>query len=515
MQSFIQHHAERIKGVLSGLDRIRFRGTLRAIAHAWGLRHFLQATGVLLKDFKHYVYDNTCRLQKATQQLAHDQGRPFLYLARSGDSKEDLARDIARRDGITEGLIAIFRTVEPCWSFEVVSHPSHYLQLRACNRKCLHYYHYFQDAAWGLVHVRVQSWLPYFLHVCLNGREWLARQMDQAGLDYTQRDNCFVDVADFQRAQQLLDQQVHYPWSARLEALASQVIPPAAALLGDRPLPYYWSVNESEWATDVVFHQAADLARLYPRLLRHGIEVLSCRDVLRFLGRRQPEHCPTAAVCSDYRQRPEGVRLKHTLNHNVLKMYDKQAVVLRVETVINNPEDFKTYRAAEGNEAGTKAWRKLRKGVADLPRRLEVSQKANERYLEAQAAVEEKTALAELAAQVCRPVRWNGRRVRALNPLADADARLLTAVAQGEFALNGFRNRDIRALLYAQTVPSAAKVKSRSAAVTRQLRLLRAHGVIHKVAHTHRYVVSDHGRTTIAALLAARQADTAKLLEAA
>jgi hypothetical protein len=125
MQSFIQHHAERIKGVLSGLDRIRFRGTLRAIAHAWGLRHFLQATGVLLKDFKHYVYDNTCRLQKATQQLAHDQGRPFLYLARSGDSKEDLARDIARRDGITEGLIAIFRTVEPCWSFEVVSHPSH------------------------------------------------------------------------------------------------------------------------------------------------------------------------------------------------------------------------------------------------------------------------------------------------------------------------------------------------------------------------------------------------------
>jgi hypothetical protein len=513
MHSFMQRHAERIKGVLSGLDRIRFRGTLRAIAHVWGLQHFLQAAGVLLKDFKHYVYDNTCRLQKATEQLAKDCGRPFLYLPSSSESKEDRARAIAGRDGIRAGLIAVFRTVEPCWSFEVVSHPSGFLQLRACHRKCLHYYHYFQDPAFGLLHVRVQSWLPYFLHVCLNGREWLARQMDQAGLRYQQRDNCFVDVSDFGRAQELLDQQVRYDWQARLGALARQVVPEQAALLGGRPLDYYWSVNESEWATDVVFRSAADLRGLYPRLVRHGIEVLSCRDVLRFLG-KPPNGCPTAEVCSDYRERPEGVRLRHTVNRNVVKMYDKQAVVLRVETVINNPEDFKAYRAAEGAEGGPKAWRKLRKGVADLPRRLAVSQKANERYLEAQAAVAETTALGELAAQVCRPARWQGRRVRALNPLAEADARLLTAVAHGEFAVNGFRNRDVRALLYGEA-PESAAAKRQSAAVTRQLRLLRGHGLIHKVAHTHRYVVSEHGRQVIAAVLAARQADTAKLLDAA
>ena len=213
---------------------------------------------------------------------------------------------------------------------------------------------------------------------------------------------------------------MRYDWSTRLGQLACQVQPAQAAILG-RPIPYYWSVDESEWATDVAFHRADDLARLYRPLVRYGIDGLSSRDVLRFLGRRQPDRCPRAAVWTDYEVRPEGTRIKHYLNHNVLKMYDKQQSVLLVETVINNPEDFKVYRTAEGDDDGTPQWRKLRKGVADLPRRAEVSQAANERYYEALAAVAETTPLAELAARVCRWVRWKKTSVRALNPLAEAE----------------------------------------------------------------------------------------------
>jgi hypothetical protein len=195
-------------------------------------------------------------------------------------------------------------------------------------------------------------------------------------------------------------------------------------------------------------------------------------------------------------------------------MYDKQQAILRVETVINNPQDFKVYRTAEGDEHGSPSWKKLRKGVADLSRRAEVSQAANERYLEGLAALDEKTPLGALAARVCRRVSWHGRPTRALNPLAEADAALLAAVSRGEFALNGFRNRDLRPLLYGTRPVSPADVKRQSAAVTRRLRLLRAHGLIHKVAHTHRYVLSDSGRKGITALLAARQADAATLLQA-
>jgi hypothetical protein len=514
MQSFIQKHREKIKGVLSGLDRIRFRGTLRAIAHEWGLKHFLQAGGVLLKEFKHYVLDLTRQVRAATEQSAHEQDRPFIYLRSSKTNKEETARHIAQRDGITEGLIAVFATQEMGWSFEVVSQPNGFLRLQAGERRCNHFYHYFLDPDFGLLHARVQSWLPFNMHVCLNGRERLARQMAQTGLRYRQWDNCFVAISDFDRAQALLDAQVRFDWSRWLGQLARRVQPAHAALFDGKPIDYYWSVDESEWATDIVFRSPKYLAPLYPRLVRHGIETLSSRDVLRYLGRKQPEHCPTAEVISSYAVRPEGTRVKHWVNHNAIKMYDKQQTVLRVETVINNVNDFKVYRTAEGDESGAKAWRKLRKGVADLPRRADVSQAANERYLEELTPVESKTPVGDLVADVCRRVHWKGRPVRALNPLAAADACLLKAVMHGEFAINGFRNRDLRPLLFGAKTTDAAERKRQSAAVTRQLRLLRAHALIQKVAHTHRYVLSDHGRQVITALLALRQADTGQLLKA-
>jgi hypothetical protein len=516
MNSFIQRHQHKIKGILSGWDRLRFRGTLRAIAHPWGLKHFLLAIGVYLKDFKDYVLGVSRQVIQATNRLADQANRPLVYLPASTTSKEDQARAIAQRDGIHQGLIAIFSTVELCWSFEVTLNPvSHYLEVKAGKRKCLHYYHYYLDPDFGLMHARVQTWLPFTLHVCVNGRDRLARQMDQAGLHYSQRDNCFTHVSDFAAAQALLDEQQQFAWSAWLDRLAECAQPAHAAIFGNRPLRYYWSINESEWASDVVFHSRSGLAGLYPRLARHGIETLSSHDVLRYLGRKQPAHCPSAEVVSEYRVRTEGTCVTHHLNHNRIKMYDKQESVLRVETVINDPEDFKVYRTVEGQEQGPKAWRKMRKGVADMPRRAEVSQAANQRYLEGLAAVEEKTALGDLAAPLCRPVQWHGRQTRALNPLAEADARLLRAVNRGEFAINGFRNRDLRPLLYGDAPVPAAEAKRQSAAVTRQLRLLRAHRLIRKVAHTHRYVLSDTGRTVITALLAARQADAASLLEVA
>jgi len=94
--------------------------------------------------------------------------------------------------------------------------------------------------------------------------------------------------------------------------------------------------------------------------------------------------------------------------------------------------------------------------------------------------------------------------VRALNPLAAEDAALLEAVRRHEFLLNGLRNRDLRRLWFGEGSVPAAERRRQSAAVTRKLRLLRGHGLIHKVPKTHRYLVSEAGRKAITALLAAR-----------
>ena len=155
----------------------------------------------------------------------------------------------------------------------------------------------------------------------------------------------------------------------------------------------------------------------------------------------------------------------------------------------------------------------MRKGVADLHRRAQVSQRANETYLDALATVEDTTPLAVLFDQVANPVTYRNRRVRALRTGDPQDVTLLKAISRGEFATAGLRNRDLRALLYPTTkIRSQAEERRLSAKVSRQLRLLRAHGLIRKIPKSHRYRLTTKGELLTAALFAARQASVKQLL---
>jgi hypothetical protein len=488
------------------------------------MRNYLWHARVLLKDFKRHVLEVTGQIRAASEQLAAVAGRPVVYLASSATNKEAQAQRIAARDGITEGLVCVLSCVELGWSYEVgPNRDRKQLELRGGHRKCLHYYFYWIDRRLGWMHLRMQTWFPFTLHVCLNGREWLARQLDVAAIGYRRRDNCLVDVADVGVAQRLLDRQLEMDWQRLLAQVVRKFHPTHRRLFAKHPTEYYWSADESEWASDIMFRSPRELSHLYPRLIRHGIEAFSSREVMRFLGRKVPAHTGIngnflGEVQSDLVARPEGLRLKHRLGHNSIKMYDKQGSVLRVETTINDARDMKVYRAKEG-PAGevpkSRAWRRLRKGVADLPRRAEVSQAANERYLNALAAAEATTPLGKLAERVCQRRQWQGRSVRALNPLAPDDTQLLQAIARGEFLINGFRNRDLRPILFGAAGSDTQQLRRQSAAVTRKLRLLRAHCLIKKVPKTHRYVLTTQGTLIVNALIAAQKTDTNKLTKLA
>jgi hypothetical protein len=516
VKTFIHRFGSNILGVVHGFDRIRFRGTRRFLANVAGMMHFLWHRQVLLKDFKGFAGTITAEVRQAAEAVAVQQGRPVEYLHNSVMDKEAWARQVAARDGIQHGLIGVLKAVECCWSYEVgPNRAKHKLELRGKPSRCLHYYHYFLDPEVGLTYVRLQTWFPFTVHVGMNGREWLARQMDAIGLGYRRRDNCYTWIEDWARAQQLLDEQLRTDWPGLLNRLLEQANP-ALGIVDAHPTPYYWSMDEGEWASDVAFASAATLAQLAPRLFRHAWLNFDSGDVMRFLANKAvteqgPHGNFAGAVVSDLKRRTEGTRIKHRLNGNWIKMYDKQGSVLRVETVINQTRDMKVYRAKEGDEGGAKSWLPLRKGVADIQRRAAISQAANERYVEALASVDEQRSLAELAETVCEPVTWQGQRTRGLNPLAKADARLLEAVNRGEFAINGFRNRDLRNLLF-PSPKDQTQARQQSAAITRKLRLLRAHGLIHKVPKTHRYQISPCGTEVINALLAARQASTAQLV---
>jgi hypothetical protein len=519
VKTFIQRFGENILGVLHGFDRIRFRGTRRFLAKVAGMLGYLWQRQVLLKDFKAFAGQITAQVRQAAEESAVSQGRPIEYLHNSAMKKEDWARKVAKRDGVQQGLIGVLKAVECCWSYEVgPDRAKKKLELRGKPSKCLHYYHYFMDADVGLVYVRLQTWFPFTVHVGMNGREWLARQMDRLGLRYRRRDNCFAWIEDWAAAQRLLDEQLRTDWPGLLNRLLQQANP-ALASVDPHPLPYYWSMDEGEWASDLAFRSSSALADLAPRLFRQAWLNFDSGDVMRFLGHKTTAQGPhgnfEGEVVTDLKRRPEGTRIKHRLNGNWIKLYDKQGSVLRVETVINQTRDMKVYRSKEGDEDGEKTWQRLRKGVADIHRRAEISQAANERYVEALASVDDSRSLAELTEAVCEPVMWQGKRARALNPLAAADTRLLAAVNRGEFAINGFRNRDLRNLLFPKPAKDEADRRRQSAAITRKLRLMRAHGLIHKVPKTHRYQISPHGCDVINALLIARQASPAKLTLAA
>jgi hypothetical protein len=491
-----------------------------------------------LRDFGEHAESLSRRVVEGSLEEARRQEREIVYLPSSRVRKEDLARRIAAERGIAAGLICVLKTVEPCRSFAVVGNrQSQRLELRTRTRKCLHLYHYLIHPTFGFLHVRLQTWYPFTLQVCLNGREWLARQLDAAGIAYRREANCFTWVADVAAAQRLLDAQVTVPWESWLAQLVPTVHPRAdelflwdAARRVRRPLEYYWSAPQSEWATDVMFQGRAALAARYERWVRHGITAYGAGDVLRFLGRRvRSDGTPwgnfAGDVSSDVRRREEGLRIKHRLGGNSLKMYDKGSV-LRVETTLPKPSDFRVFRRPEGQPRAKRSWRPLRQGVADLPRRAQLGQAANERLLEAQAAVEDTQPLRELVAPLTRRVqrrrrpardgaRPEPRRYRPLNPWAADDAQWLSAVSRPEFCQNGFRNRDLRTVLYSHATDDPMQVRRLSAVVTRRLALLRAHRLIRKVPHTHRYQLTAYGRQVITALLAAQQANTQQLAQLA
>jgi hypothetical protein len=511
-QEFLARHHNDVTGIVHGFDRLRLQGTLRALYCPELMSEFLHRAGVMWKDFKGFVCEVTEQIRAAAATLAEQATRPMHYLRSSALNKEAFIAQLRQRDHIDEGLIAVLSVVEPCRTWFVRGNrQTQKLELRLEPGKCIHLYFYFVHPQLGLMHLRLQTWFPFQVHVYCNGREWLARELARAGIAFTREDNCLPWIADVPQAQRLLDAQVRQCWPRLLDPLIKQYHPTFGDLQQVMPLEYYWTVAESEYATDVMFRDRAALQRIYPALVHHSIMSFGANQVLRFLGRKQAGSA--VEVQTTLRRREEGVCVKHWLNQNSLKAYDKGSI-LRSEATMNEPADFRVWRKAEGQGKESKAWRELRRSVVDMPRRAEVLRTATDRHLGALAAAHHGEKLGQSAASVCAPVVRKGRRHRALNPFRFDDAALLAAVNRGEFALGGLRNADVRAILYPKT-PDGLTVRQLASRVSRQLALLRAHGLIARLGKTHRYKVTQKGRTIITAFLAAAHADTAQLTKLA
>jgi hypothetical protein len=247
-----------ITGAQSTLDRLIFKGHLAGFYPQGAFARFFISQHVLLKDFATYAETTSEQLKAHAQQVAAVAHRPYGYLAAastatSGPCNEAQACVIAKRDRLTEGLICVFAPVLPCRTFTVRgSLEMHRLEVVRENRNCLHLCCCYLHREFGFMSERLQSWFLFTLQICVNGRGWLAQQLDQDGIAYQRYDNKLTQVADLPAAQALSEKFAHRHCPTVLDAFGCQVNPLLPTLRRAGFRSYFWSVDRAEYKTDVL-----------------------------------------------------------------------------------------------------------------------------------------------------------------------------------------------------------------------------------------------------------------------
>jgi hypothetical protein len=507
MKAFLDKHESKITGVLSCFDRMLFRGYLPIMSGA-AMAQFLSQTGIKFRNLKTFLTEHAATLKAHAQAMAEREGRPYMYLASAGTRKEQRAREIAEADGIEEGLVCVFAQLEPCNTFSFRFQQGRPF-VNSARRKCLHIYYYFMDREFGLIHVMVQTWFPMRMQVFVNGHNWLANKLVANGIKFTQCENAFLWIEDIDRAQRFADRLASVNWPVVLNRYAHKTNPLMGSLLGT--MQYYWVTAQCEYATDVMFRSATDLEQLYRKLVSHSMQYFGAKEVMNFLGKKLVGQF-RGEVVSDmtdrFKRRLPGTRVKHRAKMNWIKMYDKSGSVLRVETVINQPEAFKMRKRVWRKGQRVTEWVPMRKGVANLFRYREVSLAANGRYLEALAVVDDpSTALKELNAISQRKRTRAGQSVKAFNPLSEEDQQIFKALLSGANTINGFRNQDIRARLAGSPLLRGCRrcVAKQSAKISRLLKRLHTYGLIAKVPRARRWRLTKKGWALLSAAISLKE----------
>ena len=495
---FLEKFAVSIVAVLSCFDRVIFKGYLpfgnNARLNSWvdyGLK-------MRRKDFLPWLEQHSQTLVDHARAFADEQGRPYEY--RQGKfNKEKFIQKLICEEQLTEGLVAVLCTQETCRSVKLKfgkDRPN----LVFARRPQRVLYYYSLDPEFGLMYIRLETWFPYTIQVYVNGHHWLAHQMLKRRLGFVQRDNAFTALDDPQRAQMLADRFTQLGWVKQLSRWARQVNPHvrAGGWLGN--MTYYWVTEQAEYATDILFARRQALGELYPRLLDHAAVNFSARDILSFLGRKLHGNFLGEVLSDCKKKRWPGARVKHRVKHNWLKMYDKFGLILRVETVINDPREFRVRRKRERKGQPQMLWCPMNKGVANLPSYQRVSRAANERYLQALSLVGDPTAAYQQVAHLAESKVHRGRRYAGFNPARREHVRLFQAVMSGDHLLRGFRNAEIREHLWG-TPRDHRERKRRANAVTRLLKRLHVRGMLAKIPRTRRWRVTAHGQKLLGAMI--------------
>jgi hypothetical protein len=508
-----------VKSVITGFDRIVFKGMLMPIIYAKGMQYFLMTRNVLNKDFKGYAMEQSQKIVRSAEALSKsscDCG--ITYISTLKERKEALAHNRQIENGVKEGLIGIWSCVESCNTFRSTFDPEKkHPTLRNERSKCKHLYFYYDDPVFGFMSLRLQTWAPYEIQIALNGREWLRRSLDKRNCAYILKGNKFLHIDDYGLAQDLLNAQIETNFEEILASFLPSVFPLMSSVVGE--MSYYWTVWQSEVAKDYIFESDNALQPLMRDFLRHSLITGIGERILHYFGspvkaNGQPHHLSNPEILSRVNTWYDGLRVRHWNDNNSVKFYNDHNV-LRFEMTMNDPTRFKIHRhSINQDKSEPKKLLAMRKGIADISVRAGVSKNIVNRFTEHMATVEETVRLGEMLGAIAKPITKEGKRHRAMDPFGK-DLELLRAIADPIFDVCHLTNKDLQTKLVGTSWAKEMKGKQLSGRISRHLALLREHGLIKKLPNQRRYILTDKGRRITTAINAALAASVKELLSIA
>lgn len=480
-----ERHGDQIAGVLSCYDRVLVYGTLPKICYARGMTFHLYEKNIRIFDYPQFAQPFRDELRENAERWARENGLQIDHIRKKNFRKEDKIRQVLKERGEHPGAVWIFSAMESCATYKPwYNKETEQSYLVPREGQCLHYYFYFIDEELGLCYVRVPTWLPCRLHIYFNGHNWLAAQLRKRKIEHCLLDNAFVQIQDWKRAQEIADGWQAKHMHRKLDQFAQHCCP----IFRHFGVRYHWSVEQCEYATDVVFRQQADVQAIYGNLTRTAIHTVKPDNIATFLGKKLTGNVQ-CEMGNRFNVRIEGTRIKHTMGPVSLKLYDKFGLILRVETTVNDVSFFKHYRQVEHRDGSQEMkYAEVLRTIYSLPVLRELLLAANRRYLEFLSALDDPRAGIDKLNRFSQTVHEGNRSYPGFNFFKEEDQMLVQVIARGEYNISGLHNKVLRPHLPGKS----------SSQISRLLKRLRLHGLIRKIGHAYKYYLTPFGKQVIA-----------------
>jgi hypothetical protein len=476
--------AEHVSFRCTSVDRIGIRGYIPGLQYEGGVVRFLLNRGNHIPS-PAALNRNRERLVAELDALIATSGVPVVRFRR-GESKEDIARpfqDEAAAAG-RSGLVLVGKAQERTSSwrgFVDDSHAAHrpnhpHISWRRQSSVPDHWYLYFSDAEWGPAFLKLCSYAPYPLWCCANGPEWAKRQLAKAGIGFEALDNGLRAVADSVAAHRICARLGAGHLRDLLRRMTAAM--PDPLTLEDRRAGFDWrfSIGQLEVSDTAVFDQPRRARAWFEAAIAghldlgrpERVSLVVDRTVVNRGKRKTPGRFATEVVTRDV-----APQLQIHYKSSKAKAYLKEGRALRVETTVNNAEDFGLHKTLSADN-----WRALRRvGVA-----------TNARFV---AAIGEGQAgLPDLATleSVVLPSTHDGQRAPGLRFGEPRVMALLASVAAFAHVIGGLTNKSLRAQMSVHWQPGYT-----SAQASYDLRRLRLKGFIERIGGTNTYRATAHG----------------------